>query len=65
LLLLGGGAISLKDCLFYQNRIAAEEFRNKKGLLGVLLRSQVCLRHVQKRERHNNQYGFNRYCKGV
>lgn len=41
LLLLGGAAICLKDALLYQNFLAAEEFKKKKGLLGVLLRSQT------------------------
>lgn len=41
LLLLGGAAISMKDALLYQNHLAAEEFSKKKGLLGMLLRSQT------------------------
>ncbi len=41
LLLWGGAAISMKDSLLYQNYLAAEEFAKKKGLLGVLLRSQA------------------------
>lgn len=41
LLLLGGAAIGMKDALLYQNRLAAEEFSKKKGLLGMLLRSQT------------------------
>lgn len=41
LLLFGGAATCMKDALFYQNRLVAEEFRQKKGLLGLLLRSQT------------------------
>lgn len=41
LLLLGGAATSMKDALLYQNYLAAEEFANKKGLLGALLRKQA------------------------
>ena len=41
LLLLGGAATCMKDALLYQNYLAAEEFANKKGLLGMLLRSQT------------------------
>lgn len=41
LLLLGGAAICMKDALLYQNHLAAEEFAKKKGLLGMLLRSQT------------------------
>lgn len=41
LLLLGGAAISMKDALLYQNHLVAEEFSKKKGLLGMLLRSQT------------------------
>ncbi|MGN0666777.1 MAG: alpha/beta hydrolase family protein [Huintestinicola sp.] len=41
LLLLGGAAISMKDALLYQNRLAADEFAKKKGLLGMLLKSQT------------------------
>lgn len=41
LLLLGGAATSMKDALYYQNDLAAEEFLHKKGLLGMLLRSQT------------------------
>lgn len=41
LLLLGGAAICMKDALLYQNYLAAEEFAKKKGLLGMLLRSQT------------------------
>ncbi|MBD5545039.1 MAG: hypothetical protein HDR01_12615 [Lachnospiraceae bacterium] len=39
--LFGGAATSMKDALFYQNALAAEEFQHKKGLLGMLLRSQT------------------------
>lgn len=31
----------MKDALLYQNYLAAEEFAKKKGLLGMLLRSQT------------------------
>ncbi len=41
LLLLGGAATCMKDVLLYQNYLAAEEFAKKKGLLGILLRSQT------------------------
>ena len=41
LLLLGGAATCMKDALLYQNYLAAEEFAKKKGLLGMLLRSQM------------------------
>lgn len=41
LLLLGGAAICLKDATLYQNYLAAEEFKKKKGFLGVLLRNQA------------------------
>lgn len=41
LLLWGGAAICMKDALLYQNYLAAEEFAKKKGLLGMLLRSQT------------------------
>lgn len=41
LLLLGGAATCMKDALLYQNHLAAEEFAKKKGLLGMLLRSQT------------------------
>ena len=41
LLLFGGAATSMRDALFYQNDLAAEEFQHKKGLLGMLLRSQT------------------------
>lgn len=43
LLLLGGAATCMKDALLYQNYLAAEEFAKKKGLLGMLLRSQTSL----------------------
>ena len=41
LLLFGGAAASMKDALLYQNDLATEEFQHKKGLLGMLLRSQT------------------------
>lgn len=41
LLLLGGAATCMKDALLYQNYLAAQEFAKKKGLLGMLLRSQT------------------------
>lgn len=41
LLLFGGAATSMKDALLYQNKLAADEFQQKKGLLGMLLRSQT------------------------
>lgn len=41
LLLLGGAVTCMKDALLYQNYLAAEEFAKKKGLLGMLLRSQT------------------------
>lgn len=41
LLLFGGAATSMKDALLYQNKLAADEFQHKKGLLGMLLRSQT------------------------
>lgn len=41
LLLFGGAATCMKDALLYQNYFAAEEFSKKKGLLGMLLRSQT------------------------
>lgn len=41
LLLLGGAATSMKDALLYQNDLVAEEFQHKKGLPGMLLRSQT------------------------
>ena len=41
LLLLGGAATGMKDALIYQNYLAAEEFKKKKGLLGMMLRSQT------------------------
>ena len=41
LMLFGGAATCMKDALLYQNHIAAEEFAKKKGLLGILLRSQT------------------------
>ena len=41
LLLLGGAATGMKDALLYQNHLAAEEFAKKKGLLGMLLKSQT------------------------
>ncbi len=41
LLLLGGAATSMKDALLYQNELVEDEFQHKKGLLGMLLRSQV------------------------
>lgn len=41
LILLGGAATCMKDALLYQNDLAAAEFQKKKGLLGVLLRSQA------------------------
>lgn len=41
LLLFGGAATSMKDALLYQNYLAAEEFANKKGLLGALLKKQA------------------------
>ena len=41
LLLFGGAATSMKDALLYQNELAADEFQQKKGLLGMLLRSQT------------------------
>lgn len=41
LLLLGGAATSMKEALLYQNHLAAQEFQHKKGLIGMLLRSQT------------------------
>lgn len=41
LLLLGGAATGMKDALLYQNYLAAAEFAKKKGLPGMLLRSQT------------------------
>lgn len=41
LMLFGGAATCMKDALLYQNHLAAEEFAKKKGLLGMLLRSQT------------------------
>lgn len=41
LLLLGGAGMSMKDALLYQNRLAVEEFKSKKGLLGLLLKGQT------------------------
>lgn len=41
LLLFGGAATCMKDALLYQNYLAAEEFAKKKGMLGMLLRSQT------------------------
>lgn len=41
LLLLGGAGMSLKDALLYQNRLAADEFKAKKGLLRFLLKGQA------------------------
>lgn len=41
LILLGGAATCMKDALLYQNDLAAKEFQKKRGLLGVLLRSQA------------------------
>lgn len=41
LLLLGGAATGMRDALLYQNYLAAAEFAKKKGLPGMLLRSQT------------------------
>ncbi len=41
LLLFGGAATSMKDALLYQNDLTSKEFQQKKGLLGMLLRSQT------------------------
>ena len=41
LLLLGGAGVSMKDALLYQNRLTVEEFKSKKGLLGLLLKGQA------------------------
>ena len=41
LLLLGGAGLSMKDALLYQNHLVVEEFRTKKGLLGLLLKGQA------------------------
>lgn len=41
LMLFGGAATCMKDALLYQNHLTAEEFAKKKGLLGMLLRSQT------------------------
>lgn len=41
LLLLGGAGLSMKDALYYQNKLVATEFKNKKGILGFLLRKQA------------------------
>ena len=41
LLLLGGAGMCMKDALLYQNRLAVEEFKSKKGLLGLLLKGQA------------------------
>lgn len=41
LLLLGGAATCMKDALLYQNYLVEEEFSKKKGLPGMLLRSQT------------------------
>lgn len=38
LLLLGGAATNLKDALIYQNLSVVQEFQEKKGLIGLLLR---------------------------
>lgn len=41
LILLGGAATNMKDALLYQNQLAYNEFQNKKGLLGFILRRQT------------------------
>lgn len=41
LLLLGGAGMCMKDALYYQNKLVEEEFKNKKGILGFLVRKQV------------------------
>lgn len=41
LLLLGGAGVSMKDALLYQNCLTVEEFKSKKGLLGLLLKGQA------------------------
>lgn len=41
LLLLGGAGLGMKEALFHQNYLAVEEFKSKKGILGLLLRGQA------------------------
>lgn len=43
LILLGGAGMCMKDALFYQNRLAVEEFKNKKGLIGFIVRKQLTM----------------------
>lgn len=38
LILLGGAGMSLKDALYYQNRLLAEELPNMKGVTGLIMR---------------------------
>ncbi len=38
LMLLGGAAMCIKDALYYQNRLLAEEAEHKEGLKGAILR---------------------------
>lgn len=41
LMLLCGAGTCMKDALYYQNRLAVNEFQKKKGLLGVILRKSL------------------------
>lgn len=43
LILLGGAGLTLKDALYYQNKLVAEEIKDKKGLSGAILRKSFNL----------------------
>ena len=38
LILLGGAGMCLKDALYYQNRLMAEELPDMKGVAGAIMR---------------------------
>lgn len=43
LILLGGAATCLKDALYYQNRLVAEDIPNMKGVVGAIIRKSFKL----------------------
>ena len=44
LILLGGAGMCIKDALYYQNRLMAEELPNMKGLAGTIMRRSFDLK---------------------
>lgn len=49
LILIGGAATNMKDALLYQNQLAYQEFKNKKGVLGFILRKQTTPEKTNKK----------------